>query len=133
MRRFETLKNELQYTKSTLEKANLRKASVAGIQEVNASVNNTGDATVMPSSTHRPSLIGPLSRILPDRLVPQTDDERNERKHYKNASKLKVAFSEFYLMLALLQKFQLLNFSGFRKILKKHDKLFQTTRGEEWR
>jgi SPX domain protein involved in polyphosphate accumulation len=36
-------------------------------------------------------------------------------------------------MLILLQKYQLLNFTGFRKILKKHDKLFQTNRGEEWR
>ncbi|CAF4445027.1 unnamed protein product, partial [Adineta steineri] len=36
-------------------------------------------------------------------------------------------------MLILLQKYQLLNFTGFIKILKKHDKLFHTTRGDEWR
>ena len=36
---------------------------------------------------------------------------------------LKLAFSEFYLGLILLQNYQTLNFTGFRKILKKHDKV----------
>ena len=38
---------------------------------------------------------------------------------------LKLAFSEFYLSLILLQNYQNLNFTGFRKILKKHDKVTQ--------
>ncbi|XP_076436332.1 xenotropic and polytropic retrovirus receptor 1 homolog [Babylonia areolata] len=46
---------------------------------------------------------------------------------------LKLAFSEFYLSLILLQNYQTLNFTGFRKILKKHDKLMTTNRGAEWR
>ncbi|XP_013073441.2 xenotropic and polytropic retrovirus receptor 1 homolog [Biomphalaria glabrata] len=46
---------------------------------------------------------------------------------------LKLAFSEFYLSLVLLQNYQTLNFTGFRKILKKHDKMMQTTTGSEWR
>ncbi|KAK7094735.1 solute carrier family 53 member 1-like [Littorina saxatilis] len=46
---------------------------------------------------------------------------------------LKLAFSEFYLSLILLQNYQTLNFTGFRKILKKHDKLMQTNHGAEWR
>lgn len=37
---------------------------------------------------------------------------------------LKLAFSEFYLSLILLQNYQNLNHTGFRKILKKHDKVF---------
>lgn len=37
---------------------------------------------------------------------------------------LKLAFSEFYLSLILLQNYQTLNNTGFRKILKKHDKVF---------
>ncbi|KAF4527319.1 hypothetical protein B566_EDAN001095 [Ephemera danica] len=46
---------------------------------------------------------------------------------------LKLAFSEFYLSLILLQNYQNLNFTGFRKILKKHDKLLSTDRGAKWR
>lgn len=38
---------------------------------------------------------------------------------------LKLAFSEFYLSLILLQNYQNLNHTGFRKILKKHDKVLQ--------
>ncbi len=41
----------------------------------------------------------------------------------KKLRKLEVAFSEFYLSLVLLQNYQTLNYSGFRKILKKHDKV----------
>lgn len=85
------------------------------------------------SQTQRPSLITPLARILPDRLLKNTDEQGDQPVKLKTAHTLKVAFSEFYLMLILLQKFQMLNFTGFRKILKKQDKLFQTTRGDEWR
>ncbi|CAG0894708.1 unnamed protein product [Cyprideis torosa] len=48
-------------------------------------------------------------------------------------SDLKLAFSEFYLSLILLQNYQNLNFTGFRKILKKHDKLLRTDAGAKWR
>ncbi|XP_046414262.1 xenotropic and polytropic retrovirus receptor 1-like isoform X3 [Neodiprion fabricii] len=46
---------------------------------------------------------------------------------------LKLAFSEFYLSLILLQNYQNLNFTGFRKILKKHDKLLNVEVGSKWR
>lgn len=46
---------------------------------------------------------------------------------------LKLAFSEFYLGLILLQNYQTLNFTGFRKILKKHDKLLNMDYGAKWR
>ncbi|XP_076272920.1 solute carrier family 53 member 1-like [Rhynchophorus ferrugineus] len=46
---------------------------------------------------------------------------------------LKLAFSEFYLSLILLQNYQTLNNTGFRKILKKHDKLVNTDVGARWR
>ncbi|XP_036344767.1 xenotropic and polytropic retrovirus receptor 1 homolog [Rhagoletis pomonella] len=42
------------------------------------------------------------------------------------------AFSELYLCLVLLQNYQSLNHTGFRKILKKHDKLLRNTRGKQW-
>ncbi|XP_014215114.1 xenotropic and polytropic retrovirus receptor 1 homolog [Copidosoma floridanum] len=46
---------------------------------------------------------------------------------------LKLAFSEFYLSLILLQNYQNLNYTGFRKILKKHDKLLSVDCGLKWR
>ena len=46
---------------------------------------------------------------------------------------MKLAFSEFYLGLILLQNYQNLNFTGFRKILKKHDKLLSVDFGAKWR
>ena len=42
---------------------------------------------------------------------------------------LKRAVSEYYYSLILLQNFQQLNRTGFRKVLKKHDKLAQSKRG----
>ncbi|XP_054906591.1 xenotropic and polytropic retrovirus receptor 1a [Poeciliopsis prolifica] len=58
---------------------------------------------------------------------------QEERSKHHNIMDLKLAFSEFYLSLILLQNYQNLNFTGFRKILKKHDKILDTTRGVEWR
>ena len=46
---------------------------------------------------------------------------------------IKLAFSEFYLNLILLQNYQTLNFTGFRKILKKHDKLLNVNNGTVYR
>lgn len=43
-----------------------------------------------------------------------------------------MAFSEFYLSLILLQNYQNLNHTGFRKILKKHDKLLRVEIGGRW-
>uniref|UniRef100_A0A1B6D1A0 SPX domain-containing protein n=2 Tax=Clastoptera arizonana TaxID=38151 RepID=A0A1B6D1A0_9HEMI len=51
----------------------------------------------------------------------------------RKIQELKLAFSEFYLSLILLQNYQNLNFTGFRKILKKHDKLLHVDVGAHWR
>lgn len=51
----------------------------------------------------------------------------------RKIQELKLAFSEFYLSLILLQNYQNLNFTGFRKILKKHDKLLSVDIGAKWR
>lgn len=75
----------------------------------------------------------PLTRVIPERIMEKTREKHTQRVQYRKRTDLKLAFSEFYLMLVLLQNYQTLNFTGFRKILKKHDKLFQTTRGEDWR
>ena len=52
------------------------------------------------------------------------------RKAGKQRRVLKRALSETYLNLILLQNFQQLNHTGFRKILKKHDKLAHSSRGK---
>ncbi|KAK6617882.1 hypothetical protein RUM43_014111 [Polyplax serrata] len=51
----------------------------------------------------------------------------------RKLQELKLAFSEFYLSLILLQNYQNLNFTGFRKILKKHDKLLNVDNGAQYR
>ncbi|KAM9844894.1 xenotropic and polytropic retrovirus receptor 1 homolog isoform 2-T2 [Aulostomus maculatus] len=58
---------------------------------------------------------------------------QQERCKHRNIKDLQLAFSEFYLSLILLQNYQNLNFTGFRKILKKHDKILETSRGAHWR
>ncbi|XP_017778007.1 PREDICTED: xenotropic and polytropic retrovirus receptor 1 isoform X1 [Nicrophorus vespilloides] len=50
----------------------------------------------------------------------------------RKIQEFKTAFSEFYLSLILLQNYQSLNHTGFRKILKKHDKLFSVDMGAKW-
>lgn len=56
------------------------------------------------------------------------------RHHPKQKLKeLRFAFSEFYLLLVYLQNYQHLNFTGFRKILKKYDKILHSDMGTRWR
>lgn len=52
---------------------------------------------------------------------------------HRHLKHLKFAFSEFYLMLVYLQSYQHLNFTGFRKILKKYDKILHSELGARWR
>ncbi|KAL0113736.1 hypothetical protein PUN28_012691 [Cardiocondyla obscurior] len=74
-----------------------------------------------------------------------SDDAQSRKARYRShilhkkpvsarkLQELKLAFSEFYLFLILLQNYQDLNFTGFRKILKKHDKLLNVDFGSKWR
>lgn len=54
---------------------------------------------------------------------------QNLRSSKRKRESLKLALSEYYLNLALLQNYQQLNHTGFRKILKKFDKLARSKRG----
>lgn len=71
----------------------------------------------------------------------EANEAINQKSTKKNKAKisprkiqeLKLAFSEFYLSLILLQNYQNLNYTGFRKILKKHDKLLRVDHGAKWR
>merc|ERR1719209_1240510 len=61
------------------------------------------------------------------------EQEKKKKLQRRKVNDFKLAFSEFYLSLILLQNYQQLNFTGFRKILKKHDKLMNAENGAEWR
>ena len=50
----------------------------------------------------------------------------------KNGKELKLAFSEYYLSLIIIQDYQKFNLTGFRKINKKFDKNFYCDLGKEW-
>ncbi|XP_069772266.1 xenotropic and polytropic retrovirus receptor 1 homolog [Narcine bancroftii] len=54
------------------------------------------------------------------------------RARHKTMCDLKLAFSELYLSLVLLQNYQNLNLTGFSKILKKYDKMFSASKGAGW-
>ncbi|XP_024877250.1 xenotropic and polytropic retrovirus receptor 1-like isoform X4 [Temnothorax curvispinosus] len=78
-------------------------------------------------------------------ILSVSDDVQSRKARYRShilhkkpisarkLQELKLAFSEFYLFLILLQNYQDLNFTGFRKILKKHDKLLNVDFGGKWR
>ena len=59
----------------------------------------------------------------------RTRDLRATKKKHSN---LKLVLSEFYLNLVLLQYYQQLNHTGFRKALKKHDKLAKSDQGKHF-
>ena len=54
---------------------------------------------------------------------------KGRREHDKE---LKLAFSEFYLSLILLQNYSKFNQLGFKKIMKKFDKNIQVEDGSRW-
>ncbi len=139
MRRWETLKNEVNLVEQARRHASHRSpVNNPGDNDQNTDANPTDSAKSTTVKRHsvtneENNLMAPLTRVLPERLIKRTREKQSQRRQYRRRTDLKLAFSEFYLMLILLQNYQTLNFTGFRKILKKHDKLFQTTRGEDWR
>lgn len=67
-------------------------------------------ASSLEANQKRKTILSPSKQDIPARKI----------------NELKLAFSEFYLSLILLQNYQNLNYTGFRKILKKHDKVSTT-------
>ena len=57
---------------------------------------------------------------------------RTLRATKRQHNNLKLVLSEFYLNLVLLQYYQQLNHTGFRKALKKHDKLARSDQGKHF-
>jgi hypothetical protein len=125
------LKNELGHTEQVRRPASHRSGSDVPDASVITQRNDDAKSTSRRSAHSSQHTL--MTRVLPERLIERTREKQTQRVQYRKRHDLKLACSEFYLMLVLLQNYQTLNFTGFRKILKKHDKLLQTTRGEEWR
>lgn len=86
--------------------------------------------TAATSTLKRPNTsVAPTSKIVRPKLL----HPKKEKMRLRTMKELKFAFTEFYLSLVLIQNYQQLNFTGFRKILKKHDKVLKTSRGAMWR
>ncbi|KAI3389955.1 hypothetical protein SNEBB_008008 [Seison nebaliae] len=130
IRRLMILKSELQKVHEAQERKSIeRKSRRQSFASESALDKNEG-------SSGREESNGLFRRVQFQRDVVEKDEIQIRKLNKLKIRKLKdmkFAFSEFYLSLVLLQKYQLLNFTGFRKILKKHDKIFITDRGAEWR
>ncbi len=136
------MKNEANHVEQSRRHASHRTITTSATNPANNDQNPAATTTDGAKSTtvkrrsvrdEEHNVTAPLTRVLPERLVELTREKQTQRIQYRKRTDLKLAFSEFYLMLVLLQNYQTLNYTGFRKILKKHDKLFETTRGDEWR
>ncbi|XP_019861238.1 PREDICTED: xenotropic and polytropic retrovirus receptor 1 homolog [Amphimedon queenslandica] len=90
--------------------------------------------TVPPSSSlllvHESELSHQLQHLA-EQVDTFSQAHRIKNSNRKRNSLIK-AFCEFYYHLSLLQNFQKLNHTGFRKILKKHDKLASSDRGSNF-
>ncbi|XP_018422921.1 PREDICTED: xenotropic and polytropic retrovirus receptor 1 isoform X2 [Nanorana parkeri] len=118
---FQTCEKELAkintFYSEKLAEAQRRSATLQN--ELQSSLDAQKESSRLPTLRHRRKAVFTLSH--------------EERVQHRNIRDLKLAFSEFYLSLILLQNYQNLNFTGFRKILKKHDKILETSRGADWR
>ena len=130
IRRFEPIKDELGSLEETRRSPRTVSGKVAPMSAWHEDRGSLGDKHHDPRQRRRSSLHPDLREHGPSgRATKKTKEMRADRR----INDLKLAYSEFYLMLVLLKNYQKLNSTGFRKILKKHDKLFETTRGDQWR
>ena len=122
------MKNELESMKAIQRRHHLTLGSVLYTRGIETNVNEDGNSiTYTNEENHTHSRMDILS------LKRSNSTGQIKSHRYRKRNDLKLALSEFYLMLILLKDYQTLNFTGFRKILKKHDKLFETARGDQWR
>lgn len=147
-RKFENLKSELiEHTSSGRFSSVHRKTTMADIEEdeedeEEAAKNKSEVADVLNemsassgllrkrANKQRASVISNVlsnansgAQTITQRLLEKNRERQAKKKQFRKVYDLKLAFSEFYLSLILLQNYQNLNFTGFKKILKKHDKV----------
>jgi hypothetical protein len=135
LRLIEPLKKELGQIKQTHRQRHVSSALTSPFVSAEDNIGeNAGDARMTRTSlNNQNTFITWWASVQSKQLLERSKNNRAQRTRYRKINDLKLAFSELYLMLVLLKNYQVLNFTGFRKILKKHDKLFQTSRGDDWR
>ena len=145
-RKYEALKNGLKESNSLLHYKNERKRKQSvdiekddDDEEEPATTNDTSKEAGMHNSKlgllkstvldgNRKLLSNVIestsaAQSFTQRLVEKNKQRQLKNQKYRKEHDLKLAFSEFYLSLILLQNYQTLNYTGFKKILKKHDKV----------
>jgi hypothetical protein len=125
--RFDLLKSELECIEPTPGHRHLAFSNILYTTKIGKNV----ESPLNPDGEN--SINSSMNNVRMKRSNSISHRKQSKRHRFRKLNDLKLAFSEFYLMLILLKNYQTLNFTGFRKILKKHDKLFETTRGNEWR
>ena len=129
--RFDFLKSELECLEKTGQS---RRFTISDIFRRRRNTRSTDDSVNIINNDDNERRSQPwIEYIRLNQLKRKRERRGIKRQRYRKMTDLKLAFSEFYLMLILLKNYQALNYTGFCKILKKHDKLFETTRGYEWR
>ena len=111
--------------------SNNRRASSLRFRS-NASMATTSPAKTNSNSDQKDQNSNFFSKIGVDRKKSKVQFS-NSSAAVKTTKELKLGYSEFYLSLTLLQNYQEMNFTGFRKILKKHDKITETEYGLNFR
>ena len=127
IRKFANLKSELDFVKAKSAQSNQQNAKTPSNSPLSQSPIKQGERKF--TLTNAASDINLFRNIFDSNLVNKAKNRRTTRKMHE----IKLGFSEFYLSLVLLQNYQNLNFTGFRKILKKHDKLMNIDAGAKWR
>jgi SPX domain protein involved in polyphosphate accumulation len=117
--RFDLLKCELESMKNSSRHHHLTLSNILTRNRVDENVENMTNSWINNFKLKRSNS--------------KSEHKQMKRHRFRKLNDIKLAFSEFYLMLILLKNYQTLNYTGCRKILKKHDKLFETIRGNEWR
>jgi hypothetical protein len=129
--RLDLLKSELECIEETRKHRNLAFSNVLYTNKTETDVGENVNGTV--GSNGEDSTNPRISILKLKRSKSRSHGRQMKLHRFSKLNDLKLAFSEFYLMLILLKDYQTLNYTGFCKILKKHDKLFETERGYEWR
>jgi len=129
--RLDLLKNELEYIEKSRGHRHLSFTNVLYTRKNEINVGENRNPISNARGEEKSNSWRNYFKLKRSNVINQS--RRMKRHRFRKINDLKLAFSEFYLMIILLKNYQTLNYTGFCKILKKHDKLFETTRGNEWR